>query len=174
MVLICLMLVEFTGKNLEWESDLYDRGSDLQKIHVNIMYTPAEYLVGQNQNWLTTYQVSEDDVEILSYQKETNQIEAAYLYNGNTTQYVDFPLLCYLGYEARDEEGKKYNLSMTESGNIRVFLYGDGEKHTISLRYREPVGFRVAEILSLCAAIMFVLQITNEKGKRCKKHRFIV
>ena len=70
-------------------------------------------------------------------------------------QYVDFPLQKYLGYAAEDENGEKLEISYGNNYRIRVMLTGDGESHTVSVRYRQPVIFRLSQAVSclLCCSV---------------------
>ena len=77
--------------------------------------------------------------------------------------YIEIPVFYYPGYMAVDETGKDYEVSRSENnGRIRVEL-PEGFEGTITVSFREPLYWRICEIVSLVA---FLGLIVHEKRVR--------
>ena len=64
---------------------------------------------------------------------------------------IEAPLLYYPGYEAMGPDGILYPVDRGTNNVLRIAYTSTGEKTGIEIRYREPVSWRICEILSLLA-----------------------
>lgn len=69
--------------------------------------------------------------------------------------YLLMPLYYYIGYEARDlDTGEQFEILRSEDNNrIRVNL-PEGYEGTLKVSFREPVSWRIAEVISLLGIIL--------------------
>ena len=76
--------------------------------------------------------------------------------NGSAEEgYADLPLLAYPYYHATDGN-TVYKLSAGDNNKLRVTLPA-GTDSVIRIRFREPVYWRIAEIVTLLAAVGMIL-----------------
>ena len=136
----------------------------LDKICQDYVLYPPEYYVIGNHMFSEHYKCSHEDVKILDYQKEKLQINCTYKTENIVSEErsIQFPLLNYLGYYAVDENGEKMDLYTNQEGTINIDIITDGEVHQVYIEYREPVLFRISELIS----VMYVIGCTLFKVKR--------
>ena len=81
--------------------------------------------------------------------------------------YIEVPTFYYPGYVAVDDSGKNYKLIRSDNNNrIRVEL-PEGFSGTIHVSYKEPLYFRICEVISLLAFIGLLLHRgISETGKQ--------
>ena len=108
-----------------------------------------------------------EKVTVENYEKKGTHGTLTYRTSGEG-QYVDFPLQKYLGYAAEDENGEKLEISYGNNYRIRVMLTGDGESHTVSVRYRQPVIFRLSQAVSLLT-LLFCIALAVRKKERLSR-----
>ena len=132
---------------------------------MDITKCPAEYVVKGNMAYSHLYQVSADSIEVVEYKKDDLQIDMTYQAEGmQEQQYIDFPLIHYMGYQAVDENENELAIQTSDSGTIRIPVQTDGEKHTIRIEYRHPRMFRIAEWISLATLVGFVAYVVRRKN----------
>ncbi len=69
--------------------------------------------------------------------------------------YMDFPLYYYPGYEARTEDGSLLEIQRGDNNRIRI-APKSGFTGNISIRYREPLLWRIMEIISLLGLLFII------------------
>ena len=76
---------------------------------------------------------------------------------GDGEAYLEVPLFYYPGYTAYDKDNKKNIFEVTRGSNncVRVSLPA-GYEGTVSVKFKEPAEWRVAEILSLITIVCFI------------------
>lgn len=71
-------------------------------------------------------------------------------------QYIEFPIMNYIGYQAKDENGRQLPIETGDEGRLRVPLYADGKEHSITVRYAGLFLFKAAAAVSLITYIMII------------------
>lgn len=108
-----------------------------------------------------------EKVVVQDYEKKGTKGKLAYQ-TSEEGQYVDFPIQKYLGYTAEDENGTPLEVTYGNNYRVRVMLNGDGASHTVFVRYRQPVIFRISQVISLltllgCIAVPGYFVINRRK-----------
>ncbi len=98
----------------------------------------------------------------LSEQRK-NGLTAFFSYDGaGQGAYVDVPLNYYPGYQAADGSGNLLDIMRSTGNRLRVLLR-DG-RGTVTVSFREPVSWRVSEILSLLALVWIIFEMIRFCG----------
>jgi len=113
-----------------------------------------------------------EKVTVENYEKKGTHGTLTYRTSGEG-QYVDFPLQKYLGYAAEDENGEKLEISYGNNYRIRVMLTSDGESHTVSVRYRQPVIFRLSQAVSLLTLLFCIALAVRKKERLARRFRHV-
>lgn len=80
--------------------------------------------------------------------------------------YLELPIFYYPGYEAADEKGNSYQVSRSENNNcIRVKLPNEFDGN-IYVSYKEPLYFRLCELVSLVTLIILIGDWIWKKRKK--------
>lgn len=80
-------------------------------------------------------------------------------------QYIEIPVLYYMGYEAEDESHNPIAITKGYNSRIRLALTGDGKPHTITVSYRIPPIYTIAALISILTAVLFLaFWILNRKN----------
>ncbi len=72
-------------------------------------------------------------------------------------QYIEVPVIYYMGYEAVDENGAPVPLESGYNNRIRVTLSGDAKPHTVTLSYRIPLSYTLSAWISILSAAGYLL-----------------
>ncbi|MCM1267685.1 MAG: 6-pyruvoyl-tetrahydropterin synthase-related protein [Bacteroidales bacterium] len=86
-------------------------------------------------------------VSIQDYKKEGTKAAVAYTAS-DSSAHIELPIQSYLGYRAKDENGKTVELLRGDGGRIRFLVNGDGAQHQVYVRYGPVPGFVIADIVS--------------------------
>lgn len=131
---------------------------------VGLFYPHEWRLMDAYDERLTTSVVTSDlnAVSVQDFQKRGTKAAVSYTAN-DSTAYIELPIQSYLGYRAKDENGKKVELKRGDGGRIRIFVNGDGVSHQIYVRYGPIPGFLIADIVS---ALTLLLIFLYRKGGR--------
>ncbi len=116
------------------------------------------------------YNVSDDWILIDKYSKNGNKIVLDYI-NHVGNGYIEVPLLYYPGYEAKDENGKKLDISCGNNNVIRIELT-EKKSGTITVQYKEKLIYCIADIISLitiCVLIIYRIKNSKSLNKKFKK-----
>lgn len=126
------------------------KGHD-SKMAANIgIFYPHEWrLAGIDEENLTNSVIASDrdHVNVTSYVKKGTKAETVYTADSEGN-YVELPILNYLGYRAYDEDGNRLDIINGEGQRIRVMLRGDGSEHIVYVRYGPVAGFLIADMIS--------------------------
>jgi hypothetical protein len=110
---------------------------------------------------------SDENVQILSFEK--NGTKASIEYTSDTQgQYIEFPLMNYIGYVAKDENGEKLNVDTGSHGRLRVWINGDNNTHVINVKYQIPFIFKIATGISLLSYVAVLVVCLMNKFKNQK------
>ena len=114
----------------------------------------------------TDRQVAGNGVEILETKKKYLNTDIT-CSTDQRDAYIEVPTFYYPGYVAVDDSGKNYKLIRSDNNNrIRVEL-PEGFSGTIHVSYKEPLYFRICEVISLLAFIGLLLHRgISETGKQ--------
>lgn len=86
--------------------------------------------------------------------------------------YLEAPLFYYPGYAAFDKAHKESGFEVTRGENNRVrVLLPAGYEGTVEIVFREPAGWRAAEIISLLTALCLILTGIRKTGTERWKSR---
>ncbi|MCM1261800.1 MAG: 6-pyruvoyl-tetrahydropterin synthase-related protein [Butyrivibrio sp.] len=126
------------------------KGHD-SKMAANIgIFYPHEWRKGGIvDEELTTNVVVSDisDVKVYGYGKKGTKVKVSYVADADG-QYFELPILNYYGYRAYDEDGKRLEVIEGDKQRIRIMAKGDGEEHTVYVRFGPVAGFIVADVIS--------------------------
>ncbi|MDR0906264.1 MAG: hypothetical protein LBN00_08860 [Oscillospiraceae bacterium] len=76
--------------------------------------------------------------------------------------YAELPLYYYPGYVAEDEYGGALTADAGENGVVRVNLPSGTRGGTVTVRYREPAVYRIAEVISLLTIIILTIKYRRD------------
>lgn len=132
---------------------------------------PLEYLIqGTIDENVSEYRVSDDNIEIVAYQKKNLDVDISY--NSKTDGYITLPLQNYMGYHIYDEDGNEKQIYTSDEGYIKTEVSNDGQIHKLHVRFQEPNICRASEIVSfafICIWIAIAIikkRTTSENSKR--------
>jgi hypothetical protein len=91
---------------------------------------------------------NDEQVEIISFEKSGTKANLVYAAEGEG-QYIEFPIMNYIGYAASDENGEKLEIETGSNSRLRVWINGDNNVHTINVRYQMPIIFTLATVVSI-------------------------
>ncbi len=100
-------------------------------------------------------------VTILHSSKQYNSMEILCRAEGNAP-YLEVPLLYYPGYRAYNGAGDSLEIVRGNNNRIRVML-PEGYEGTVGIRFQEPVSWRIAEIISVLAAVLILISWLYQK-----------
>lgn len=116
--------------------------------------------------------VTNTDIKVTGSGAEVLASEKRYLNTsvtcsaGQKDAFIEIPVFYYPGYVAVDTKGEEYRVSRSMNNNrIRVDI-PEGFAGTVNIFYREPVYFRICEIISLIALTGLLLQDRRNKNTR--------
>lgn len=69
-------------------------------------------------------------------------------------QYIEIPVLYYMGYTAEDEAHNPVAISKGYNSCIRLSLTGDRKPHTVTVSYRMPLAYTVSAWISILTAVL--------------------
>lgn len=154
--LVVMVLLDASYWNLQWNQSMTGAGTDEDRTCAEIIYCPEEYMVRGDGAFYGGYIVSDEQVMVHSYEKDGLRIDMIYGAEPGE-HWVELPLMHYMGYVVTDEKGERYTVMTGDAGNMRVLLK-NSERHELHVRYREPVLFRMATVISIMT-ILFIMAI---------------
>lgn len=143
------------------------KGHD-SKLAANIgIFYPHEWrLDGIGDEKLTTSVLVSDlnKVKVSGFSKEGTKSQATYVATAEDA-YIEFPVQNYAGYRAYDENGDKLEIAEGDQHRVRVLLKGDGQPHTIYVRFGPVVTFVIADIISFLTLLACCYPVIYLKWK---------
>ncbi len=134
-------------------------------VNVGIFYPHEWRLEGVSDDKLTNNVVVSDwnSITIDYYEKKGTKASVTYsaLADGN---YIELPMQSYIGYRAKDENGDRVAILRGEGARMRFMVKGDGERHTIYVRYGPVAGFVIANIISALSLAAVIWRILKKKA----------
>lgn len=101
---------------------------------------------------------TESNVEVSAYESAKGERLLTLSNNGDASS-VLIPVFAYPGYQAEDLDTKN-SIAFTSGDNARIRLeIPGGYSGTIRIYYKEPVLWRIFEIISLLSAVAFIVLI---------------
>lgn len=114
------------------------------------------------------------DIKNLSGEIETNNIKISNLTrNANSFQFhakgieagfVELPIFNYKGYTAVYGNGKKLAVTDGKNNVVRI-VFPENFDSDVSVRFEEPLLWRIASIVSLCSVVLVLCFLLNRKIK---------
>lgn len=144
------------------------KGHD-SKLAANIgIFYPHEWrLAGITDERLTTSVIVSDmnEVNVVQYQKKGTKAQITYVAAKDGT-YLEAPILNYAGYKAHDENGQRLQIEDGMQRRIRIGLKGDGQEHTVYIRFGPVYGFLFADLLSALTILGFFYRYRQNRRER--------
>lgn len=134
--------------------------------NVGIFYPYEWRLEGSPDDKLTTSVVTSSAarIRVEQYEKKGTKAAVAYRAEGENL-YIELPIQKYLGYYASDENGAEVALQEGDGMRIRLAAEGDGELHTVYVRYGPVPAFVAGDLISfLTIAGIVLLQFFRRRG----------
>lgn len=149
------------------------KGHD-SKLAANIgIFYPHEWrLDGIEDDKLTTSVLVSDlnYVQVSGFSKEGTKAQASYVATAEET-YLEFPIQNYAGYRAYDENGDRLEIVDGNQHRVRVMLNGDGQQHTIYVRFGPVAYFVIADIISFLTLLACFYPVYYPKWKQWRRSR---
>lgn len=150
------ILALFQGSQLIYSAYYTEKSNliyDIALYDSRVMYSESEY--HYNGSWGNPQLNTPEgmDVNILGSQKYQNRMEITY--ESKTEEaYIELPLYYYVGYVAYEKEHSDtyYKIERGDQNRIRVYL-PKAHNGTIIVKFKEPVSYRVAELISILTII---------------------
>lgn len=101
------------------------------------------------------YVTSSSKIKVNDYNKEGCKIVMNYE-NNEGSGYIEVPLLYYPGYVAKDENGKKLEISCGDNNVLRVELT-EAKNGTITVNYKEKALYIVSDVISIITLGVFLV-----------------
>lgn len=132
---------------------------------VGLFYPHEWRLTEATDERLTTSVVISDfgAIAVQDYKKKGTKAAVSYTAS-DSTAYIELPIQSYLGYRAKDENGKPVEFMRGNGGRIRFFVNGDGASHQVYVRYGPVAGFVIADMVS--ALTILVCLMRGYPGRR--------
>lgn len=135
------------------------------KLAANIgLFYPHEWRIeGASDDKLTSSVVvsQQNSASIQQYQKRGTK--AVVVYTANQGCYIELPIQSYIGYRAYDEEGNRLTIERGTGARMRFTVQGDGQEHTIHVRYGPNPVFIIANLISALTIAYIVWQIYKRR-----------
>lgn len=107
-----------------------------------------------------------ESIMITDYDRDGTTTTLSYVASGNGT--IEFPVQYYEGYVAKDENKNKTELFISDNQLVSFEAIGDGEEHTVTLRYTSTLLFKLSFLLSLFSGVIAVVVATPWGKKRIR------
>lgn len=130
-----------------------------------------EYLYEGSETWITEIEktVTGENVTIISQEKEYNEISVQCTGAGEGAA-LQIPLFYYPGYVAYDTEDTAVRFEVGRGGNNRICVWlPQGYDGEVTVRFKEPLLWRMAEAVSLLTLAGIVFVKLSEKKRRSRK-----
>ena len=162
VALIAMVLIDVSHWNLQWNQSITSAGTDEDRICADIIHCTEEYMVKGDGTFYGGYIVSDDQVTVQAYEKDGLRIDMMYKVTPGE-HWIDLPLMHYIGYSVTNENGEEYTVMTGNAGNIRVLL-DNSEWQELHIKYKEPVLFRIAVLISSGMLLLAVVTAFRSRG----------
>jgi hypothetical protein len=167
LILVAVAVILSSMSAAYYMNDLYNRGQRIEVYSAEDMGTYVasgeEYLpIGTDAESLKEENLTNIGVKISDYSKQGTTISFHCKATSDSNGIVELPLIYYKGYKAIgvDNAGNKVNLEITEGNNHVISLVIEkGSEYDITVSFGEPWYWRLAELVSLIAAIALIVKI---------------
>ena len=130
-----------------------------------------EYLYQGSETWITEVErsVSGENVSVIAEERNYNHINVV-CENALSKAYLHVPLFYYPGYVAYDVNEPKQEFQLVRGGNNRIsVVLPEGYSGEVAVTYREPISWRVAEIISIFGMIGIIIFECMRKQRKYPK-----
>ncbi len=134
----------------------YELHYDSNSLYSNYLMG-NEYLYEGAESWLTEIDriAGGEGISIINSTKETNSMVVKCKTTAGDA-YLEVPIFYYPGYVAVDENNNSYTVERGNNSRIRVTL-PNGFEGKITVNFKEPLLWRVGEIISLLTMMGMVM-----------------
>lgn len=171
MLLFSIVIGVLAGyQGMDYQYQLLYGGTFNQNKYAEVSLDSAAVITGEYLYQGTDIELTKTEQSVITNEVNVERMER----NGLRTQilckavgvgaYLETPQFYYPGYVAKDLTGTYYPVTRSEHNNrIRVELPNDFDG-VIEIFYREPVIYRICEVISLLSALILIF------GKRFKAY----
>lgn len=96
------------------------------------------------------------------YDKKAITVRMHVINSQDMDSYVELPLLYYSWYYAADEEGTVLELMPGENNVVRLIVPA-GYEGSVTVAFREPILWRIAEIISVCVLVVMIVDAIRKR-----------
>lgn len=120
------------------------------KLAANIgLFYPHEWRIeGAGDDKLTFSVIVSEQSGASIHQYQKKGTKAAVVYTADKDCYIELPIQSYIGYRAYDETGRRLTIERGNGARMRFTVRGDGQEHTIYVRYGPHPLFIAANLVS--------------------------
>lgn len=165
-VAVSIISTSYFAGNYTDDAILYEYATNMELDTTKL--GGAEYLRADTDKETLTGNVSYTNMEQVDIVSRKGTTMELYCLSGDFTQggTVEVPMFNYKGYYVMDEAGNEYEITDGEN-NVISFQLPQGFEGNITVEFREPWYWRVAEIVSLLAVLGWigVLAVKARRGK---------
>ena len=127
-------------------------------------YIPTGVIVSPSQMPENTL-LHSDSLIAESFEKNGTNCIITLQNTSSESQSIELPMLYYRGYLAKDSQtGDRIALSRGDNGRSKLTVAG-GYSGSVRVSFREPFFWRIAEIISLCTALLMGIHFRKRRKK---------
>lgn len=107
----------------------------------------------------------EDGVEVVSWRREKGNLYVDVVNYAEQEKTLEVPLIFYQGYRAEKVDTKEevlVNIGQSNRIKLKISPSYQGE---VCVRFQEPLGWRMAELVSICIHLFFVVCMVRNRIK---------
>lgn len=161
LVVLGILNASFAIKEISFETRDYLFDNYLKVYDgriMNIGTIGGEYLpIGTNIENLEDI-LKYQNLDIVYYEKKGTYTCISYKNNSSNNNSITLPLLNYKGFIVNSLDGQDYILINSENNQIEIIL-PNSESGKFEVLFKEPISWRICELISLIGVILFILYI---------------
>lgn len=132
---------------------------------LSTLYTGTEYLRTGTDTGRLEGEIYAENAAVTEIRKSGSQM-LLQCETGGEAAYIEVPFFNYPGYHVWDESGREYAIADGENNVIAFSLPADF-KGNITVRFKEPLSWRIAEVVSLISLLgLLTVSILSERRNR--------
>lgn len=118
----------------------------------------------RSELYVSEAKVLAGDAVINSYYKSDGVAHVDIVNEGNDTSTIEVPIFAYKYYDITDNMGSKYNYEISDF-NCIMFEVPSQYNGSMSIRFKEPILWRVSEVISVLFFVFFVILVLKIKKR---------
>ena len=153
-------------------SDMEQETDHTAFARAKVQISMGEYLPAESDPeavWFeTSPRYNADALTVSDYQKAGLQVDLLVENHTAEEQALILPLTAYKGYQAQ-ANGSPLSVSRAANGQVQISLPADFSGH-VTVRFQEPLAWRIAELISFVFLLAFVLCSLFQKRRENSTH----